>query len=142
MLHEDFVADPAYDRLTANLVTEISFFLQQAGWYDSMQTFLVAVPEKYRQNDAYITMQVMVNLHNAEYDAAAAILGKECFPTYAKARADLMDMWNAAQEGIAQQKKGHDSTLTNVEKHQARVQHPVPENIGCQYASEYCNTYW
>jgi hypothetical protein len=142
VLHEDFSEDPSYDRLAANLVTEMSFFLQQAGWYDSMQSFLVAVPEKYRQNDAYITMQVMVNLHNGEYDAAAAILGKECFPTYAKARADLMDMWNSAQEGIAQQAKGHGATLTNVEKHQARVRNPVPENIGCQYASEYCSTYW
>ncbi len=45
-----------------------------------------------------------------------------------------MSMWNNAQVGLAQQKKG--STLTNVEKHQARVNNPVPDNIGCQYASE------
>ena len=51
-----------------------------------------------------------------------------------------MDMWNEVQEGIAAQKKG--SELTNVEKHQARVQHRVPDNIGCQYASEYCDSYW
>jgi hypothetical protein len=142
ILHTDFVHDPSYGRLTSNLVTEISFFLQQAGWFDTMQAFLVAVPEKYRQNDAYITMQIKVNLHNEEFDAAAAILGKECFPTYAKARSDLMDMWNTAQIGIAQQKKGHNAKLTNVEKHQVRVTNPVPANIGCQYASEYCTTYW
>ena len=142
ILHSEWTTDASYDRLTDNLVNEISMFLQQAGWYDNMQAFLDAVPEKHRNIDTYITMQIKVNLRNAEYDAAANILGKECFPTYAKARSDLMDMWNEAQEGIAAQKKGHDEKLTNVEKHRARVDNPVPENIGCQYASEYCNTYW
>lgn len=142
ILHEDFVEDPSYERLTANLVTEMSFFLQQSGWYDTMQQFLVAVPEQHRGLDAYLTMQIKVNLNNNEYDAAASILGKECFPTYGSARSDLMDMWNTAQVGIAQQKKGHDAELTNVEKHQARVRNPVPENIGCKYASEYCDSYW
>lgn len=51
-----------------------------------------------------------------------------------------MDAWNAAQEGLAQQKKG--SALTYVEKHQARVSNPIPENIGCQYASMFCANYW
>ena len=139
-LHSLWVSDPSYDRMTANLVTEICFFLQQALWYDEMAAFLLAVPEKHRGLDAYLTMQIKVNIHNQQYDEAAAILGKECFPTYAKARSDLMDMWNTAQVGIAQQKAGRD--LTNVEKHQARVQNRVPDNIGCQYASEYCNSYW
>ena len=31
-LHTQFASDPAYERLSANLVTEISFFLQQSGW--------------------------------------------------------------------------------------------------------------
>lgn len=103
-------------------------------------------------------------MNGAKYEAAAELLGSECFPTYAKARDDLMAMWNTAQEGtllspyfhtmksvcsliclslyvgIAADAKG--SALTYVEKHQARVRNPVPENIGCQYASEYCNTYW
>jgi hypothetical protein len=97
--------------------------------------------------------------------------GKECFPTYAKARDDLISMWNSAQEGIAYQKKnanvlslpsfpssgsdqpsaaasgralgnGEAVPLTPLEKHKARVENPVPENIGCQYAAEYCTTYW
>ena len=45
-----------------------------------------------------------------------------------------MSMWNEAQEGIAKQKKG--AELTYVEKHRARMDHPIPDNIGCQYASE------
>lgn len=52
-----------------------------------------------------------------------------------------MDAWNAAQEGLAQQKKGAEP-LTYVEKHQARVSNPIPENIGCQYASMFCANYW
>lgn len=57
-----------------------------------------------------------------------------------QARDTLMDSWNAAQEALAQQRKG--SALTNVEKHQARVGNPIPENIGCQYASMFCANYW
>jgi len=140
ILHSGWQKDPAYDRLTANFVTEICFFLQQAGWYDQMREFLSAVPQKHRGLDAYLTMQIKVLLYDGKYDEASSILGSECFPTYAKARSDLQDMWNDAQEGIAMMKKG--TTLTNVEKHRARVEHPVPENIGCQYAAEYCNTYW
>ena len=51
-----------------------------------------------------------------------------------------MVFWNDAVMGIAQVKKG--SALTNVEKHQARINNKIPDNIGCQYASEYCTNYW
>ena len=46
-----------------------------------------------------------------------------------------MDMWNQGVEGVAQQQKGAEP-LTGVEKHQARMATPIPDNIGCQYASE------
>lgn len=45
-----------------------------------------------------------------------------------------MSMWNTAVVALAQQQT--DTTLTYVQKHQIRVKNPVPENIGCQYASE------
>ena len=131
----------AYYRLTDNLVTEMSFFLQQQLWYDKMSQFLIMVPEAHRELDAYVTMQTKVLLHNKQYGDAKAILGKYCFPTYAKARDDLMNMWNTAVVGLAQEKKG-DTALTYVEQHQARVKSPVPDNIGCQYASMYCTNYW
>lgn len=131
----------AYYRLTDNFVTEMSFFLQQQLWYDKMTQFLAMVPEAHRELDAYVTMQTKVLLHNKQYGDAKAILGKYCFPTYAKARDDLMNMWNTAVVGLAQEKKG-DTPLTYVEQHQARVKTPVPDNIGCQYASMYCTNYW
>lgn len=79
-------------------------------------------------------MQSKLFLHNQQYSEAEALLQANCFPTFAKARDTLMSMWNEAQEGIAKQKKG--TELTYVEKHRARMDHPIPDNIGCQYASE------
>jgi len=51
-----------------------------------------------------------------------------------------MEMWNTVVEGLAAQAKGGE--LTYVEKHQARRSSPIPDNIGCEYASDYCDNYW
>jgi len=64
-----------------------------------MRWFVSEVPTVHRNLDAYITMNVKLLLHDGSFEEAATILGKECFPTYAKARNDLMTMWNSAQEG-------------------------------------------
>jgi hypothetical protein len=134
-LHTSFKGDTdAYDRLTRNLVNEMSFFLQQAQWYDVIPSFAATVPSEHQQIDAFITMNIKLALHKEDFATAQSVLGKECFPTYAKARDDLMAMWNTATEGLAMQAKG--SSLSSVEKHRARISNPVPENIGCQYASE------
>jgi len=144
-----------YARLGANLVTEMSFFLvqysaQDASWWDQVASFETQVPVQFRGLDAFLLLSVKLALHRGAYPQAIGVLGKECFPTFAKARDDLMNMWNIAQEGLAQQAKDQQrrsqglpsASLSNVERHQARVQHPVPDNIGCQYASEYCLNYW
>lgn len=128
-------------RLSANLVTEMSFFLIQAGWSDVMAAFAESVPAAYRGLDAYLLLSTKLALQRGAFAQAASILQKECFPTFAKARDDLMAMWNTCSEGLAQQKKGP-VPLTPVEKHRARLQTPIPDNIGCQYASEYCLNYW
>lgn len=134
-----YKADPSYQRLNLNLVTEISFFLQQELWYDQMEAFAKTVLDgNYLGNansDAFVTMRIKSLLHNNQNEDALSILGANCFPTYAKARDDLMNMWNEAVMGVAQQQKGA-VPLTYVEQHQARVGHPIPDNIGCQYASE------
>jgi hypothetical protein len=145
LLHSDFTKDTdAYERMTLNMITEISFFLQQQLWYDEMKVFIEDVLShnylaKY-EVDAFITMHIKYLMHTNDFSAAREMLGSHCFPTYAKARDDLMNMWNAASEGIAAQKKG--TALTRVEAHQVRTQNPVPDNIGCQYASKYCTNYW
>jgi len=139
---DEYVADvEAYFRLTDNLVTEIGFFLYQNKWYAEMDAFLPMVPEANRGLDAYVTMEINVALYYKKtYQTAKDILSKNCFPTFAKARADLMVFWNDAVMGLAQERKG--GALTNVEKHQARINNRIPDNIGCQYASEYCTNYW
>ncbi|RYH22573.1 hypothetical protein EON65_19030, partial [archaeon] len=139
ILHRDFTGDAdAYSRLTLNLITEISFFLQQNLWYDEMETFINDVlSHNYMSSyevDAFLTMQIKFLMHTQQYATAQDLLSSHCFPTYAKARDDLMSMWNQASEGIAAQKKG--TALTPVERHQARMQNRIPDNIGCQYASE------
>ena len=45
-----------------------------------------------------------------------------------------MSMWNSAVVGLAQQQAPE--PLSYADKHRVRVANPVPENIGCQYASE------
>jgi len=143
-LHTHWTKDPAYERLTLNLVTEISFFLQQEAWWTEAVSFISDViihgyVSDYKP-DAFVTLGVKVLMNSQQYEEARAILAKECFPTYAKARSDLMAMWNSVSEGIAAQKKG--AALTVLEKHQARVSSRIPDNIGCQYASMYCENYW
>jgi len=143
LLHKSFKGDSdTYFRITTNLVSEISFFLQQALWYDEIKTFSAAVPETHRDIDAYITMNIKYLMHIQDYEQAQSILAKECFPTYAKARDDLMNTWNLASEGIALKKKGGEAPLNALERHQARKANKIPDNIGCQYASEYCTNYW
>ena len=133
--------DPALGRLTNNLVTEMSFFLIQENWMSEMQKFYAAVPEQSRGLDGFLTLELTVLLYQKEYKQAVDILSSNCFPTFAKARDNLMSMWNRAQEGIALVNNGG-VPLTPVQKHQARLNNPIPDNIGCQYASEFCANYW
>lgn len=145
MLHTSFTKDTdAYTRLTRNFITEISFFLQQQLWYDEMKPFIEDVlSHGYMADyevDAFLTMQAKYMIYTEQYSEARKVLGGHCFPTYAKARNDLMSMWDITSEGLATQSKG--AALTRVEKHQAHVKNPVPDNIGCQYAAEYCTNYW
>lgn len=52
--------DPAFDRLSANLVHEMCFFLQEYGTFEAMEKFLDVVPEQHRGLDAYLTMKSKV----------------------------------------------------------------------------------
>jgi hypothetical protein len=140
LLQQEWKSDPAYERLTRNMVTEISFLLQQESWFDRMGEWIKQVPAFAQNLDAFVTLRIKYMMHNGQYTDALEMLGSNCFPTYASARDDLMNMWNSCSEGVAAQKKG--SELTYVEKHQARVNNPIPENIGCKYASEFCANYW
>jgi len=140
VLHRDFTQDvDAYQRVTRNLITEMSFFLQQNAWWDRATWFIDQVNGGGFANgielDAFTTLQIKLKLQQKSYDDALNMLGSNCFPTYAKARDDLMNMWNTAVEGKA-------GAVSILERHQARMRNRIPDNIGCQYASEYCDNYW
>merc|ERR1719223_385597 len=142
---DTLLKDPSYPRLVANVVSELSFFLQEALWYPEMEQFIVDVQslpagfESMMALDGVVTLQIKSMLHAQDYSTARTLLADNCFPTYGSARDDLMNMWNTAVEGVAAQTLGE---LSAKQRHQARVTDPVPENIGCQYATEYCLTYW
>lgn len=131
-------------RVLLNLITELSFFLQQALWYEEMALFEATVEQGGYLGghtlDAFETMKIRSLLQREQFAEAMVSLKKNCFPTYAKARDDLMALWNSAVVGLAQQQS--QTTLSYADKHRVRVANPVPENIGCQYASEYCTSYW
>ena len=138
-----------YYRSTRNLVVEICNFLQEQQWYNELKSFLDKVPSEHTDLDLYLSSKAHVLIDQGKkkeddggpyFDEALTLLGKHCFPTYAGARDDLMNMWNEASEGKAAVIKG--TSLTNKEAHRVRIEQPVPDNIGCKYASEYCINYW
>jgi hypothetical protein len=114
--------------------------------WDDAKTFISKVPSQFRDNDAFISLQIKYSMAVEDFQTAKSLLSKNCFPTYAKVRGELMTLWNSVTEGIAQQEKnakeGTEKSLTILEKHQARMKNPIPENIGCQYATDYCLNYW
>merc|ERR1712096_455507 len=88
--------------------------------------------------DALLTSQVKVALYlDADPDAATAILGANCFPTYGSMRSELMALWATAKELQESQARGVDS-LSILERKRVRQANPVPANIGCAYGSTWC----
>ena len=43
---------------------------------------------------------------------------------------------------VANRSKALGRSLSGVEAHRARKASPVPPNIGCPYATLYCDQYW
>jgi hypothetical protein len=74
------------------------------------------------------------------YLAALRTLGAECFPTFGRGRDALLQLWKSAVVGKAAVAEGR--VLTPVEAHRARKAMPVPRNLGCPYATLYCEEYW
>ncbi|KOO32187.1 tetratricopeptide repeat family protein [Chrysochromulina tobinii] len=74
------------------------------------------------------------------YLAALSTLGAECFPTFGRGRDALLQLWKSAVVGKAAVAEGR--VLTPVEAHRARKAMPVPRNLGCPYATLYCEDYW
>lgn len=139
-LNADWQHDPAFSRLRLNLASEMLYFTQTVNWLTEMEWMLEQIPEELSSLDAVTTSQIKIALSKEDAETTLDILAAYCFPTYARERSDLIDMWNTAQEMLKSQQL--ERALSNVEKHQARVQNPPPRNIGCPYADLFCSTYW
>ena len=150
------VEKDAKTRLIRNLANEIaSFYLSYFDVNKQIQEelyhFLVNQVEPQAaasgdkkllelDNILYAQTRVYVVYLESPNDALN-VLSTNCFPTYGKARENLISTWYEAKELQASQ-KNEKKSLTKIEAHDVRVNNPPTRNLGCPYASWYCETYW
>lgn len=111
-------------------------------WFGRLKAVSAAAQAVVGANgsDTILLAQLVVDANEGRFDTAMATLAAECFPTFGRGRDVLIALWRASAVGRAAAAKGR--PLTPVEAHQARKSAPVPHNIGCPYATLYCEQYW
>mmetsp|Transcript_10437 Transcript_10437/g.22914 ORF Transcript_10437/g.22914 Transcript_10437/m.22914 type:complete len:795 (+) Transcript_10437:25-2409(+) len=90
--------------------------------------------------DVLVLAQVILAISDQDHASALKILSENCFPTFGRARDNLVSLWKVAVVGLAEKQAAR--VLTPAEAHKARKLRPVPRNIGCAYATQYCEEYW
>lgn len=146
--------DPLAARLFLNLGTEISQFLQssEVGTVQRLEAWINSVDAGYksgripqschlRNSDQFLTTVVKYHLMSKRPDPAISILAKGCFPTYGRARKELISYWQEAHFMKKIAEVGG-RPLTLLEKRNVRLDYKPPRNIGCPYADTYCPHYW
>ena len=96
-----------------------------------------------RKNVCWIAPQiaeVIIAGGEGDYEDGLGILRKGCFPTLGRGRDALVSLWEGLV--VANRSKALGRSLSGVEAHRARKASPVPANIGCPYATLYCDQYW
>ena len=96
-----------------------------------------------RKNVYWIAPQiagVIIAGGEGAYEDGLGILRKGCFPTLGRGRDALVSLWEGLV--VANRSKALGRSLSGVEAHRARKASPVPPNIGCPYATLYCDQYW
>ena len=93
-----------------------------------------------RGSDTILLARLVLDVADGAYARAMATLTSECFPTLGRGRDVLLSLWRACAVGRAAAAKGQ--PLTPLEAHRARKASPIPRNIGCPYATLYCENYW
>ena len=91
-------------------------------------------------SDTILMARLILQVNEGGFDAAMATLASECFPTLGRGRDALIALWHAAATGREAAKLRR--PLTPVEAHRARKAAPIPKNVGCPYATLYCENYW
>lgn len=111
-------------------------------WYGRLKAMSTAVEEGIgpRGSDTIMLTRVILDTAEGFYDRAMKTLSTECFPTLGRGRDVLLSLWQACAMGLEAAAKGR--VLTPVEAHRARRAAPIPRNLGCPYATLYCDNYW
>ena len=145
-------------RLTRNMIDEILTFLignvdgATAGipakdpiWYPRLTEFHEEAKSALAKVGAGTsdTMQiaaVIIAGGEGAYGDGLDSLQKGCFPTLGRGRDVLVSLWEGLV--VANRSRALGRSLSGVEAHRARKASPVPPNIGCPYATLYCDQYW
>ena len=145
-------------RLTRNMADEISTFLignvkdattgipaKDPLWYPRLTEFHVEAKSALAKVGAGIsdTMEiaaVIIAGGEGAYADGLDILQRGCFPTLGRGRDVLVSLWEGLV--VANKSLAVGRSLSGVEAHRARQASPVPQNIGCPYATLYCDQYW
>ena len=143
-------------RLAQNVADEVLMFLignipgatkgaadVHSVWYTRLGVMVNAAKRVVgvRGSDTLLVAQIVLLANEAKYEQAMQLLNAECFPTLGRGRDVLVSLWRACVVGREAARRGQ-KTLTPVEAHRARKAAPVPPNIGCPYATLYCEDYW
>ena len=142
-------------RLTQNVADEILQFAlgnlagATAGtadpsnvWFSRLQSMADAAEAALgaEGSDTIVLARVVIDVTEGRFDAAKGTLASHCFPTLGRGRDVLISLWRACAVGEVAAAQGR--PLSPVEAHRARRASPVPRNIGCPYATLYCEQYW
>ena len=91
-------------------------------------------------SDTILLARVVIDVSEERFSAAMETLSSQCFPTLGRGRDVLISLWRACAVGRSAAAQGR--PLSPAEAHRARKAAPVPRNIGCPYATLYCEQYW
>lgn len=145
-------------RLTQNVADELLQFLignvpgattgtadTASAWFGRLELMNIAAAAAIARvgaqpSDTLALSIVIQQVSQRKYGLALASLAAGCFPTLGRGRDVLISLWAASVVGEAAAAKGR--PLTTVEAHRVRRARPVPRNIGCPYATLYCEQYW
>ena len=145
----------AHAQLRVNLADEMLQFLMglvpswssqpvdpKNTWLVRLKWFSAAAAGKVgdASSDTVLVARILLMAIGGAYDVALDILKQQCFPTLGRGRDVLITLWKKCVEGQASQALKHQ--LSPQEAHHARKSSPVPRNIGCPYATLYCDQYW
>ena len=111
-------------------------------WYARLRAMVQAAVHVVGASgsDTILVARAILHTNDGDYDDALALLRTECFPTLGRGRDVLLALWRACVVGNEAKTRGRPATP--LEAHRARKASPVPSNIGCPYATLYCENYW